>query len=223
MYDDKHRLVNLSLQNYRSKFVQSGLHEADILCAKCDNEVINQYETYAKTVFCDEVIPPVQVNYFRKEDGLEYTVINGLDYTKFKLFCLSLLWRASISNLPFFAKVKLGKYEEAIREMLNSGNAGELGSFPCMLSRYHNQNLPSEIVGEPREIRVPSAGVKYQNIGYVLVIGGWVFIYNITNKNTDEVFGETVITKEGRIMIPHIPYDQGVKILNHLFNKKIFI
>jgi hypothetical protein len=45
-------------------------------------------------------------------------VIRGLDYSTFKLFHLSVLWRASVSSGPDFASVRLGVHEERI-----SGNA----------------------------------------------------------------------------------------------------
>ena len=51
--------------------------------------------------------------------GLESMLISNVDYTRFKLFLLSILWRGSITSNPLFVNVKLEKTkEEEIRLML---------------------------------------------------------------------------------------------------------
>jgi hypothetical protein len=41
--------------------------------------------------------------------------ISGLNYEQFKLFQLSVLWRAGVSSHQFFDKVKLGQHAEELR------------------------------------------------------------------------------------------------------------
>lgn len=60
--------------------------------------------------------------------------INNLDHTKLRLFCLSLLWRASVSSLPEFSDVDLSSGDlECLRLMLVSGNPEPLTFYPAAL------------------------------------------------------------------------------------------
>jgi len=43
---------------------------------------------------------------FRQQDNK--IIIEGIDYAPFKLFLMSVLWRASVSTLEFFKLVSLG-------------------------------------------------------------------------------------------------------------------
>ncbi len=53
----------------------------------------------------------------------EGVVLKGLDYTKFKLFLLSILWRMGVSSLDAFVEVKRGSHhEEALRVALLNGD-----------------------------------------------------------------------------------------------------
>jgi hypothetical protein len=53
-----------------------------------------------------------------------FTEINGLDYAMFKLFHLSVLWRAGVSTREEFRNVKLGSHEDVIRQMLLRDDPG---------------------------------------------------------------------------------------------------
>lgn len=51
-------------------------------------------------------------------------------YASFKLFHLSVLFRASVSSLPSFSEVSLGTDEETLRKLLLSVNPGEPWQYP---------------------------------------------------------------------------------------------
>jgi len=50
----------------------------------------------------------------------------------FKLFHLSILFKASVSSHSTFRAVSLGKHEERIREMLLAKNPGQAGEYPIL-------------------------------------------------------------------------------------------
>lgn len=118
LYDEKHRLHVLSVlpdqPNWRE---QKGLRER-LLCEACE-QLLSPWERYASLVLKGGV--PLA---YRREGNVVF--ISGLDYRQFKLFQLSVLWRAGISSLPFFSKVKLGKHAETLRKCLLTGNPGSL-------------------------------------------------------------------------------------------------
>ncbi len=50
------------------------------------------------------------------------TVLPGVDYSKFKLFLMSLVWRAGAASGDFWETVKLGPHEEKLRSRIRAGD-----------------------------------------------------------------------------------------------------
>ena len=120
--------------------------------------------------------------------------INGLDYTKFKLFHHSILFRASVSSLDQFKLVSLGKNEELLRTMLLSGDAGNEFDFPFITKiLYHpgDRRVASDIIVKP-EVSHPDG-----HYVYIFVFAGccWMYYASKTGANnlTPHVFGTTGI------------------------------
>jgi hypothetical protein len=59
--------------------------------------------------------------------------VTGFDYSKFKLFALSVLWRAGISKSDFFSSVRLGPHEEKLRKMIANSDPGEPYQYPFLM------------------------------------------------------------------------------------------
>jgi hypothetical protein len=62
--------------------------------------------------------------------------INDFDFPNLKLFFMSILWRASVSTLPFFSIVNLGALEERLLCMLKRADPGSIDDFGVMLFKY---------------------------------------------------------------------------------------
>lgn len=199
IFDEKHRLVKFTTLTPNSKStIHSSEYESGILCQNCDNNIIGSLESYTALVLFGGRVSTSSNDYILP-DGLEYTQVTNIDYVKFKLFLLSMLWRASISSRPFFKNVSLGPYEEEIRNMILSGNPGRPGDFPCIISSYLKTSFPKEIVAEPRRIRLDGF------IAYSFLIGG--LLYNvkvIKNDRTDWVL-ESTVNESNEMKIIHIP------------------
>lgn len=208
IFDEKHRMVRFDPKVLSTKTsVPNSEYEGFILCKRCDNEIIGKLEDYASKVLFGGKIN-VSLENFIKPDGLEFTQIKGLDYTKFKLFLLSLLWRASISSRPFFKQVDLGVYEEVIRVMLLTSNPGIPEAFPCILTSYRKSKLPKEIVAAPRKIRLG------HNIGYSFLIGGFLYIFKILKNEKEDWVLEAAISDSGEMKLIHAPESQARELLH---------
>src|SRR5687767_3804605 len=86
LYDSLHRFQGLSLDVYEDQQThQKGLRE-ELLCDDCEQLLANKYENYAAASFYR---PAVQA---MKQSPIGFTMPR-LDYHRFKLFLLSLLWR----------------------------------------------------------------------------------------------------------------------------------
>lgn len=216
LYDEKHSIIRVDAKLERSFSIFNGEYEPNILCKECDNEVLGKLESYASVAFYGGAHSDIKTENHRKPDGLEYISVEGMEYGKFKLFLLSLLWRASISQREFFTNVSLGPHEEKIRRMLIAGDPGAPERYPCIISSYRKRNLPKEVIGGPRRIKLDGT------IGYAFLISGFLFMYKISEKEKDTAFLEASVGAGGGALIPHITEEQGAKLLNAFFNKKVF-
>ena len=101
LYDEKHRFHMLAAQGAFDTVEQKGLREK-LLCLQCERRM-NKYETYVSRVF--NGTEPIKV-----ETHGRLTYLSELKYDLFKLFGMSILWRAGVSQLPFFLNLWLCIY-----------------------------------------------------------------------------------------------------------------
>ncbi|MDP2884832.1 MAG: hypothetical protein Q8P51_07420 [Ignavibacteria bacterium] len=183
IYDEHHKLHRFAPAEYiegnrRVARPSSGEYESDILCQTCDNAVIGKYETYgSRALYADESESPNDPTFEHgtTETGIPVTRVTNLDYQAFKLFLLSILWKASISGRPFFADVRLGPYEEQIRRMILDGNPGRAQDFPVLLlSWLADDSMPHDFVGQPGKNRATNG------IRYVFPIAGITYLYHVS-------------------------------------------
>ena len=212
LFDEKHRLRNfdtaaLKGEGGRIDKPQSGIHEGGLLCSDCDGGIIgNRYESYAsKTIFGGELLTTEipEIKKYKDPNGLEFSLISNIDYTRFKLFLLSILWRASISSKNFFQDINLGeKHEEIIRDMLYNVNPGDNDDYPIVPIFYlRDEKMPEAIIEPSRGKTKDGANI------YTFVMAGAFFVYfvNSKNKKTPEYVHEITINLNNEFKFLHIP------------------
>ena len=129
LYDEKHRFSILVAGAEGKRYGQRGLTER-ILCHACEQRLC-KYERYAAAVMSG------RLGHRFQQRGNRLTC-EGIDYPRFKLFQLSILWRASVSTLDFFRLVSLGPREEGLRQMLLTGDPGAPEEFGCIVVFAHD-------------------------------------------------------------------------------------
>lgn len=166
LYDDKHRMNVLSTRKQKPRpYEQKGLREK-LLCANCETK-LSQLELYAKTAFdgkCAERRLPRVI------------IVKDVDYKKFKLFLLSVIWRASISSLDFFSEVNLGYHEEILRKIILSedpGSSDKYGIVPFALVDGHK--IETGIITQPSRKKM------YGQVGYKFIFGGFMWAYFVSS------------------------------------------
>ena len=97
------------------KITQSGIHEKGLLCAECDNK-IGDYDKYGYEVLSAET-ELKKINSLFGGEGKIYE-IGQIDMELFRLFLVSLAWRAGIAEDPMFQLVKIGDYEDRLKQVL---------------------------------------------------------------------------------------------------------
>jgi hypothetical protein len=211
IYDNQHRINKIEVKEFlNSKKVgriPTGDYEGGILCADCDNKLIGGLEDYGRKVlfgglFNEEAIE--NQNFKNPTDGLESSLFKNVDYTKFKLFLLSILWRASITKREIFKEARLSASDnEKLRKMLINKDAGKVNEYPIIFLSYLNdQTIPTDVIFQP--IRSATKDIV------TFLIGGFIFIYNITDNYQDiNEISDLTITPENKMTMMHLPRGSG--------------
>lgn len=185
MYDEAHRLLTKSATT-ELKARQKGYWER-LLCADCET-LISRWERYAADVFRNKV----QVTGQPRGSVL---MIEGIDYRKFKLFLLSILWRASVAKDPFFNQVQLGIYEEKLRQMLLGEEPGPADAYPCFIATALLEGKLADVMIEPTKGRLG------KNILYNFTFGGFHWTFLVSTRNIDPGFSSICLSESGKVHI----------------------
>ena len=160
-----------------------GIYSTDILCESCEH-VFSPWDTYAHSLLLQP--DPKRWTLVRDDDqnpiAFQY---DSFDYSKLKLFFLSVLWRADASTHRFFAKVKLGPHEPVLREMIRTGNPGDAEDYAITLAKFDH------VAG--KGILDPQPG-RYDDVNYIrLYLGGYVVYIKVDSRPTPGVLGRLKI------------------------------
>jgi hypothetical protein len=190
LYDEKHRFHEISVdENKKNKLPQKGVREY-LLCGECE-QLLSKNERYASLVLNGRFSLTV-----RKDGKLIH--LGGIEYSKFKLFALSVLWRAGISSLDVFDQVKLGPHENVLRNMILNSEPGGEEVYPFLLSPILHENVIQEgLIVTPTWTRLGS------HYAYRFVFGGitWVFVVS-GHKAPNEIVNASISENGELTMIP---------------------
>lgn len=189
MYDSKHRIILLNNKPQESlKFRHKGAYDK-LLCQDCE-KIINEYESYA----IEQLTKKTKIRYTQNDKAV---FISSLDYSLFKLFALSILWRASISNHFLFKDVGIGTNEGIIRNMLLNKNPDKYDKYAIMmfLITSNRMGTAEDLVTSPELIKIDDIWA------YRFVFGGYVWIYFI-GEIIHPTIKQLVLQPDGSIIIP---------------------
>jgi len=201
LFDENHKLYKISSEKSWVERPSDGEYESDILCSDCDNVRLGKFETYAASTLYGKNLPAENAPKVRNEinqNNIKSTYCSNIEYKKFKLFLLSILWKASISARPVFEDVNLDKDEEIIRKMLLEENPGEIDEYPCfMVSYLTNKELSHDIIGKPIKVN--------EGMQHTFLIGGIYYNYYLNKEKLPKYIFEGIIKKSNELRIVHIP------------------
>jgi hypothetical protein len=117
---------------------QSGIYQDDLLCADCDNQ-IGQYDKYAYEVLARQIDEKKLQTYAK---GLHVYEIGEIRVELFRLFLVSLAWRSGIARDPMFKLVRLGVYEEKLKQILQGKKSELLDSITAVIILFRPPKYP---------------------------------------------------------------------------------
>jgi len=157
IYDKNHKLrlvdvVALS-KGIRNEYRRSSAtYEGGLLCKECDNETIGKYETYVSNLIKENLRESEKIICKRVTNShrLNFIELSNLNYTKTKLFLLSLLWRAGISTRNEYKEVDLGIYSEIIRKQIFENTPSKDDDTQISIYKFEEGSNYSSFIGQPR-------------------------------------------------------------------------
>jgi hypothetical protein len=188
LYDDKHRFHVLSSTDAnRNQWKQKGLRE-QLLCEDCE-EQLSEHERYVSLLFSGRIR-------VTSERNGNLVRIRGLDYRHFKIFGLSILWRAGVSRQQFFDDVTLGPHEEPLRQLVltnDPGNPDKYGFF--LASIVFNDCDVKDLIVQPTHSRLDG------HLCYRFVFGGLVWIFVVSSHKPPTMFRQAFVNLSGEMLM----------------------
>ncbi|TGM05388.1 hypothetical protein [Leptospira jelokensis] len=184
-------------QKHGIQIYQKGIKEP-MLCTECEGFLNSTYEQPIHK-FWKENIKISDLNGSEKS----HFVLQNLNYTKFKLYHLSILWRGHHAKNPMFEKVCLDEqHENILREMILAQNPGEETDYPIfgsVLFRKATGEVMEDLMIQPLKGTTEDGHDVYR-----FIYGGLNWLIAVSSniqleENTDS------LTSEGR-MILHKTY-----------------
>lgn len=125
LYNAQKQLMGITGVGSRGwKMLQKGIRE-HLFCEACEQH-FNEYceKPFRKQWIDTEPFPKNKI----WPNGLVRWAT--FDYASFKLFHLSVIFRAGVSTLPTYAEVSLGPHEDTLRRMILNLDAGRPSVYP---------------------------------------------------------------------------------------------
>lgn len=214
MFGENHDLISVNLSNHNNKKkIQTGCFDKHILCQTCDNEIIGSYERYASKHIFDQKI---QASLSTLSENIKsYT--KEVNYKEFKLFLLSILWRASVSTLPFFKNLKIADKEERLRQMLLNGVPDQEHVFPIsMIKIAPTKSHQSRLIIDPV---VSDIGEDRVCIFY---INGFFYYFSVSETSTALIFESTALREDNTMVIPVLENEQAIGFLDRFVKRQVW-
>ena len=130
----KGKLLYTACGNGDSRKLQNALWDSNIVCDKCEHDILAPLDECAVRVFSHHE----SSMRWNDDKGSEAAVFARVDRRNLRAYFASLLWRCSMSVLPEYSKFIIGKtYEERIAIDLLSN--GEFSYIDAIVSYLKNE------------------------------------------------------------------------------------
>ena len=214
LYDSNHKYFIINVKkDGRNLTRPKGIYEK-LLCKECETQ-ISKYETYAKEVLNIQIRDNVE-KIIRYNMPIKY-IIKNVDYSLFKLFEMSLIWRSGVSKREELQKVHLGDFhEENLRKHIFSKDPGMSEDYGCMI--IYTPGLD----GIGRKIILPPVRMKKRLeglISYKAFFAGFTWVFFISKQtHALPIKKEVFLSEEGVLQIMEDTLNTGVNFIKSLFS-----
>ena len=141
-----------------------GIYDVHLFCEECEDKFM-RYDDYAFKLLNEK-----RDGRKTQKDEIGHVLgqyYNNFDYDMLKLFFMSVLLRAGLSDDFFFQHVNLGPYTEVLKEAIDSGDAKGPDDFAVFLA-YYAQIKRGPVIFPPVLRRIENTNFYYFHIGRVI-------------------------------------------------------
>lgn len=211
--DAKNRMFEISSSDpKRKKTVQSGAYEEQILCSDCDNNILSKLERYANNNLYSQPYRKDNENFeqITNVHGINAIRCKNIDYTQFKLFLQSLVWRASVSEHALFNNFKLTKeQEEQLRVSLHHSLPLEPNEYACLIMTHQNEE----------EAMTDLVFINPNNPHKIsFFINQFIYLFHIDKTTVDEAVSQISLSRKNEMGITKLPEGEWTKLRASVFN-----
>ncbi len=181
LFYEQHNLVSIDLirllETGEKKVISNKqkLGEYDLykFCKECDSKILGGYETYVREFLYSTKLPRGKEFLVSIKNG--YIECSNANYKKIKLLFLSILWRASLSDRPFFSEVSLDdEIMEEMRKMILYGDTKKDTEFPVFfMNTVFDTTISNDYIFHPIRIKVANEN------GFLFPLGGMIVTYTL--------------------------------------------
>jgi hypothetical protein len=214
-YDEYRRARYASKSREILKYMQKGYWE-HLLCKQCDGDIIGSYDKYAIEVIRDK-------KHIKEQSYVNLLKWDNLDYNRFKLFHLSVLWRAHLSKENCRAINLTEEQAEQLRQYILSGKAPDEYEYPLyglsLFDAFSNVNQCDEII---------TFGNCYQRLEapdskmFVFIYGGIAWHYIVPCAKHDDIL-QSLFLKKSKSFILEKQNLRDFPPFFHVFNSILMV
>lgn len=181
-----------------SKKAPIGIYDMRILCIDCE-KAFGDADFYA-----DVVLNKTQeLKELRNHTGRIGFIIENIQHDRLKRFVITLLWRASVSSMPFFRNVKLGPLENYAKQLILQASTGNADDFSFVLASFNPTDPRSKIIFDPHSEK------WYGRNYYRFYLGGYVLYVKADSQSTPAEWASLIPQDNNLIIIDRGDFQQS--------------
>jgi hypothetical protein len=174
--------------NYPKRMPVS-IYDSSILCGDCDQEM-GLWDRYAQELLLDRFSETSVLQLNQQTVGWR---IEDFDYSRLKLFFVSLLWRASISKQSFYKRISLGPFEGRLRTMILDRDPGGSQDFAVILARFGDSDITAMLDPHPE---------KFESVSFIrFYLTGFLAYIKVDQRPTPSVFADYRVQESGPLIV----------------------
>ena len=204
-------LLNVDDNEETQEFKQAGISDTTILCESCERR-FSPYDKHGYETLTEAL--ETKKKYIDHLGNACAFYVEKADYNVFKLFVLSVLWRASVSSHYFFKHIKLGSHEEKLRKRIHEGDAGAEDDYSILCFHLLGQHYPKTIL--------PPFGHRIEGVNFCrLYLPDVGFLIKVDSRPSPSVLKPLVMKPQSSIYLifqdyfgsPEMRFMESTKVL----------
>lgn len=179
-----------------------GIYDMEILCQDCE-DLFDNWDSYATNLLINQLNKFESV--YNGNKVREYSC-PSYDYSKLKLFFISVLWKSSVSKKDFYSDVKLGSYEEIAKRHILNSDPGDENDFSTLLSLFSNdinRNEKSSLILDPQKCKLQGVNI------YKFNFGGLIAYIKTDKRLLSQIFYRLLLSPNRPLNIKHLKFSES--------------